>query len=186
MKQLVNNMTSRRWLMVAVLTALFACRFSVFTASAQSQFGYMSYDAVLQSMPEYVQMKADMAQLREKYEAEQKRVEADFNKKYEEFLDGQTSYPKTILQKRQSELQEMLDKNIAVKKESLLQLQKAETEALAPLKSRVAEAMMKVGIARNLTFIINTDINAVCWFNLTQGDDVTEAVKAMLNNNAQQ
>ena len=68
------------------------------------KYGYLSYDEVFQSMPEYATMQANLQTLREKYEAEQKRVEDDFNKKYEEFLDGQAGFPKTILQKRQSEL----------------------------------------------------------------------------------
>ena len=151
-------------------------------ATSDFKFGYLSYEAVLQSMPEYMQLKADLAQLREKYEAEQKRVEADFNKKYEEFLDGQSSYPKTILQKRQSELQEMLDKNIAFKKESQPLLQNAENDGMGVLKARVSEAMMKVGLARNLAFIINTDVNGISWLNVNKGEDVAEAVKAMLNN----
>ena len=89
------------------------------------KYGYLSYDSVFQSMPEYATMQASMKELRDKYETEQKRVENDFNKKYEEFLDGLAGFPQTILQKRQSELQEMLDKNIAFKKESQRLLCKA-------------------------------------------------------------
>ena len=85
--------------------------------TAVMRYGFLSYDSVMVAMPEYAEMTTSMAELRKQYEAEQKRVEDDFNKKYEEFLDGQATYPKTILQKRQSELQEILDKNIAFKKE---------------------------------------------------------------------
>ena len=110
------------------------------------KFGYLSYEAAFQAMPEYATMQAGLAQLREKYEAEQKRVENDFNRKYEEFLDGQSSYPQTILQKRQAELQEMLDRNIAFKKESQRLLAAAETEAKAPLKARLNQAIQQVGM----------------------------------------
>ena len=91
------------------------------TCQAQTgamKFGFLSYDEVMKAMPEYATMQKNLAELRAHYEAEQQRVEDDFNRKYEEFLDGQASFPKTILQKRQSELQEMLEKNIAFKKES--------------------------------------------------------------------
>ena len=84
------------------------------------KFGYLSIDSVMQGMPEYAQMQYDMKQLAGHYEAEQKRVEDDFNKKYEDFLDGQSSYPKTILQKRQNELQEMLDILVAVSQQILM------------------------------------------------------------------
>jgi outer membrane protein len=121
-----------------------------------------------------------MAELRQKYEAEQKRVEDDFNKKYEEFLDGQKSYPKTILQKRQSELQEMLDKNIAFKKESLRLLSQAEEEAMAPIRVRLAEVLDAIGRERGYAFIVNTDEKATLWLNPAMGEDVSAAVKALL------
>ena len=123
------------------------------------KFGYLSYEAVFTTMPEYALMQANMAQLREQYEAEQKRVENDFNNKYEEFLDGQAAFPKTILQKRQSELQEMLDKNIAFKKESKKLLDKAEAEAKAPLQQKLAEVLAQIGQERGYAFILNTDGN---------------------------
>jgi outer membrane protein len=144
------------------------------------KYGYLSYDSVFQAMPEYATMQANMNELRAKYEMEQKRVENDFNKKYEEFLDGQAGFPQTILQKRQSELQEMLDKNIAFKKESQRLLCKAECEAKAPLKERLAAVLKQVGEARGYAFILNTDGNVAPWLNAAMGEDITETVKDLL------
>ncbi len=144
------------------------------------KFGYLSYDSVFQAMPEYATMQASMQQLRDKYAAEQKRVEEDFNKKYEEFLDGQASYPRTILQKRQSELQEILDKNIAFKKESEKLLSRAQYDAIAPLKQKLDEILRKIGEERGFAFILNTDNNNAPWLNPAMGEDITEAVKALL------
>ena len=161
---------------------LFFLLLATMPALAQSElkFGYLSYNAVMQAMPEYAAMQNSMAELRQKYEAEQKRVEDDFNKKYEEFLDGQKSYPKTILQKRQSELQEMLDKNIAFKKESQRLLSQAEEEAMAPIRVRLAEVLDAIGRERGYAFIVNTDEKATLWLNPAMGEDVSAAVKGLL------
>lgn len=144
------------------------------------KYGYLSYDAVLHSMNEYATVETSMMQLSEKYAAEQKRAEDEFNRKYEEFLDTQRDMPQTILQKRQSELQELLDRNITFKKESQALLEQAKAKAEAPLRKRIAEAMGRVGIARGLAFIINTDQQAVAWTHPMMGEDVTEAVKTAL------
>lgn len=149
-------------------------------AQSELKFGYLSYEMVLQTMPEYAVAMNDMAELRQKYEAEQKRVEEDFNKKYEEFLDGQKSFPKTILQKRQSELQEILDKNIAFKKESQRLLKQAEEDALAPVKVRLAEVLDAIGRERGYAFILNTDKEAHLWLNPALGEDITTTVKEQL------
>ncbi len=155
------------------------------SASAQTsepvlKFGFLSYEAVLTSMPEYATAEQGMKDLEAQYAAEQKRVEDEFNKKYEEFLDGQRDFPQTILQKRQSELQELLDKNIAFKKEGQRLLAEAREKALLPLKNRLAGALASVGSSKGLAFIVNTDQNALPWLNITMGEDVTDAVNAAL------
>ena len=147
------------------------------------KFGYLSFEMVMKSMPEYAAMQTNLAQLREQYEAEQKRVEDDFNKKYEEFLDGQAGFPKTILQKRQSELQEMLDKNIAFKKESQQLLANAESTMMEDLKSTITAALVELGQERGYAFILNTDQNAVPFINPALGEDITKDVISTLNAN---
>ena len=150
------------------------------TESTGLKFGYLSIDSVLQSMPEYAQMQQDMATMRQQYEAEMKRVEDDFNKKYEEFLDGQKNFPKTILQKRQSELQEMLDKNIAFKKEGLQMLNDTEKTQKDVILMMIDMAVKTIGMQRGYAFILNTDANATPWLNPAMGEDITKAVKEML------
>jgi outer membrane protein len=161
---------------------LFFLLLATMPALAQSElkFGYLSYNAVMQAMPEYAAMQNSMAELRQKYEAEQKRVEDDFNKKYEEFLDGQKSFPKTILQKRQSELQEMLDKSVAFKKESQRLLKQAEEDAMAPVMVRLAETLDALGKVRGYAFIVNIDEKVALWLNPSLGEDITATVIAQL------
>lgn len=151
------------------------------SASAQTsepvlKFGFLSYTAALQSMSDYAIVESQMKELEAQYAAEQKRVEDEFNKKYEEFLDGQRDFPQTILQKRQTELQELLDKNIAFKKEGQRLIAEAREKAMQPLKAHLADALARVGSSRGLAFILNTDVNAVPWMNITMGEDVTQAV----------
>ena len=151
------------------------------SASAQTsepvlKFGFLSYTAALQSMSDYAIVESQMKELEAQYAAEQKRVEDEFNKKYEEFLDGQRDFPQTILQKRQTELQELLDKNIAFKKEGQRLIAEAREKAMQPLKARLADTLARVGSSRGLAFILNTDVNAVPWMNITMGEDVTQAV----------
>lgn len=148
--------------------------------STDMKFAYLSIDSVMQSMEEYAQLQQDMAAMRQQYEAEMKRVEDDFNKKYEEFLDGQKNFPKTILQKRQSELQEMMDKNIAFKKESLQLLNDTEKTQTDVIRMMVEMAVKTLGMQRGYAFILNTDADATPWLNPALGDDITEDVKALL------
>ena len=177
----------KRWCFIILSLFNFYIAGINMTASAQTgamtiKFGFLSYEEVMKAMPEYATMQKNMAELRAHYEAEQQRVEDDFNRKYEEFLDGQANFPKTILQKRQSELQEMLEKNIAFKQESQQLLSNAEATMLDGLKSTITTTLVMLGQERGYAFILNTDQNAVPFINPTLGEDITEEVIRQLKN----
>ncbi len=144
------------------------------------RFGYFSYQKVFEAMPDYTIAKRNMDDLRIKYDNEMKRVEDEFNKKYEEFLEGQRDFAQSILQKRQAELQDLMEKNIAFKQEAKRLLKEAENEAYKPLKAKLSAALAKVGQERGLAFILNTDNQAVPYVNGAIGEDVTAAVKAAI------
>ena len=144
------------------------------------RFGYLSYDAVLQSMPEYTMVQQKLTKLNEQFQAETLRIEDEFNRKYEEFLDGQRDFPKTILQKRQSELQELMERNIAFKENSRAELAQAEKEAMAPLRIRIIEIVGKIGRERGYAFIIDTDKTALPFINPAMGEDINQLVKDAL------
>lgn len=150
------------------------------TANAQTRFGYFSFDNVLKSMPDYVMAQRSIDDLRQKYDAEMKRAEDEFNSKYEEFLDVQKDLVPAILRKRQAELQEMMQKNINFKNESQRLLKQAEADAFAPVKNKLYNALTKVGLAQGYAFILNTDGDACPYVNPEMGEDATELIKEAL------
>lgn len=151
------------------------------TANAQTRFGYFSFDNVLKSMPDYIMAQRSIDDLRQKYDAEMKRAEDEFNSKYEEFLDVQKDLVPAILRKRQAELQEMMQKNINFKNESQRLLKQAEADAFAPVKNKLYNALTKVGQAQGYAFILNTDGDACPYVNPEMGEDATELIKEALN-----
>ena len=149
-------------------------------ASAQMSFGYFSYDEAIKSMPEYALVQENLADLKSKYDQEMKRVEDEFNRKYEDFLDGRNDFAPTILQKRQTELQELLKKNVAFKAEARRLLQQAEVEAFAPLREKLQRVVNKIGSERGYAFILNTDGDACPYVNPEMGEDVSQIIREAL------
>ena len=155
---------------------------AVLCVSAQDslRFGWLSYETALMSMPQYAVVQKQMEDLRAQYQAETKRVEEEFNRKYEEFLEGQREFPKTILQKRQTELQELMEKNIAFKEEGRQELAAAEEEMTAPIKTSLSETIAKIAKERGLAFVLNTDSNACPFIDPTMGEDINTLVQDAL------
>ncbi|MBQ8486666.1 MAG: OmpH family outer membrane protein [Prevotella sp.] len=140
------------------------------------KIGYFSYEQALKSMPDYALAQQSVAELRTKYDDEMKRVEQDFNTKYEEFLDGQRDFPETILRKRQTELKELLERNIAFKNESRRQLALTEAEIMAPLKAKLNDVLEQIGLEHGYACIINTDSNAAPFIHPLMGEDINQTV----------
>ena len=144
--------------------------------SSVFHFGYLSYDSALTAMPEYAAVQQSLADLRHKYETEMKRAEKEFNTKYEEFLEGRADFPPSILRKRQTELQELMDRNVAFRDQARQELKKAETEALVPLRTRLDAVIAEVAASYHLAFVLNTDQNACPYVSPAMGINVTETV----------
>lgn len=166
------------------LLVIFAC----ITMAAQAQdnapalkFGFLSYDLALKSMKDYATVQMRMDSLRSAFNAEMQRVEDEFNRKYEDFLEGQKDFPRTILLKRQTELQEMMQKNIDFKQQLQRELTDTEAQLMAPLRIHLNEAIATIAREQGLVLVINTDANACPFIEPTVGIDVNELVVKKLN-----
>ena len=177
--KIVNYLANHRWMTLITLSFII-CHLSFSPARAQISFGYLSYGAALQSMPEYADVQQKMKALQEQFQAETLRVEEEFNRKYEDFLDGQRDFPRTILQKRQTELQELMEKNIRFKEQGREELAAAEREAMAPLRIRLIELLSTIGRERGYAFIYDTDTKALPFLNISFGEDISALVTSSL------
>ena len=144
------------------------------------RFGFLSYEAALKSMPDYAVVQQKLADLRQQFQNETLRVEDEFNRKYEDFLEGQRDFPQTILQKRQLELQQLMEKNIEFKEHGRMEIEKAEQDLMAPLKIRLIELLGKIGRERGYAFIIDTDVKALPFINPAMGHDLNQQVQDAL------
>ena len=144
------------------------------------RFGYASYKAIFSQMAEYAQAKKDFEALKAKYDAEATRAEEEFQRKFAEFIQGQKDFPASILQKRQAELQELMDHSIRFREQSRELLRKAEAEMQEPARVRLNKAIEEVGKELHLLFILHTDGHALPFVHPDLGIDVTDQVLILL------
>ncbi len=144
------------------------------------RFGYLSYDAALRAMPDYALVQQHLSEQREAFEKELQRVEKEFNKKYESFLEGLNEFPRTILLKRQNELQELMQRNIDFKAQARKELQQTEVDAMQPLRDSLNEALATIARQKGLALVINTDANACPFIEPTMGINLQEEVLMLL------
>lgn len=148
---------------------------------ALARFGYLSYNTIFEQMPDYQKAKEDFAALKGQYDAEATRAETEFQHKFTEFLQGQKDFPKSIMQKRQAELQELMEKSVNFRTEAQRQLAEAEAKLQAPIAERLNAAILEVAGQQGLAFVLNTDGNAVPFIHPQMGVDITQAVLTRLD-----
>lgn len=150
------------------------------TAMAQSRFGYVSYRDIVKMLPEYSIVEAHLDELQVKYEAEIERSDREFNQKYIDFIEGQSQFPDNIRMKRHKELQELMEKSIAFKKEVNHAMREARAEMMKPLYEKVDEAVMTLCVEGDYDYILNTDERTYIAINPQRGEDVSEQIKQAL------
>ena len=157
---------------------VFAC--CVTAVAQQAKIGYFSYKAILEDMPDYVTAMLGVETLRKQYDEELKAASDEFNEKYELFLDQQSMLDEPIKQKRQADLQSLLDRNTQFRNESMRLLRQAEQDALAPVKQELNKAIQGVGDAGAFLLIVNTDSEACPYIDSNSAEDVTAKIKSYI------
>lgn len=160
-----------------ILVSLFAI-----TVSAQDiKIGTFSKEAAIKSMADYSVVQQKISDLRVQYDNELKDAEKEFSEKYELFLEQQSKMATAIREKRQSELQLMLERNVAFRVESQRLLKQAEEEAMKPLYDKLDVALASLGAANGYLVIVNTDADAIPYVIPAFAVDINEEVKSELN-----
>lgn len=140
------------------------------------KIGFLSFDEALKAMPEYSVVQASLNSLRDQYDTEMQNAEKDFNEKYELFIDGLPDMVLAIREKRQSELQSMMERNIAFRQEAARLIEQAEADALAPLYVKLNNVISDIAEERAYIMVVNTDSNACPYLNPTMAEDITTLV----------
>ncbi len=139
-------------------------------------FAKVSSKTILAKMPQYQAIQRNMEALREQYEAEAKKSENDFQKKFEEFIQGHKDFPKTILEKRQNELQTMLETNAAFRIKVQNLLVEAEKSMLADVMTELKEAISVVAKEKGVSIVFDVDGDSVPYIIPGLALDLTSSV----------
>lgn len=154
------------------------CAICGLTASAQAKFGHINSQEVMQAMPEATTMRTEMEALQKQYEADEKAMIAEYQKKVEDYQAQESTMPDNMKQRKIQEIQDMEQKITQARQDNQQALQKAYADKLTPIQNKVMDAIKAVGTAGGYVYIMET--NSIPFINTTLSTDVTAQVKAKL------
>ena len=147
-------------------------------AAFAQKFGHINSQEVMQAMPEATQMRTEMEALHKQYEADEKAMIDEYQKKVEAYQKDEATMPDNMKQRKIQEIQEMEQKITQARQDNAQALQKAYADKLTPIQNKVMEAIKSVGNAGGYVYIMET--NSIPFINTTLSTDVTAQVKAKL------
>lgn len=150
--------------------------FSPLVLMSQEKFGFFSYNAVLDSLPQYKVAMESYDMLKQRCLKEIDHNEQELTRFYVAFLDGHRDFPEPILRKRQKELQQLIDNSIAFRDELKAWLRHAKDSLTASSRFLVDSALVRVCTELSLSYVIDTDNGGYRYINPLFGEDVTKDI----------
>ncbi len=156
------------------------CAICGFTTANAQKFGHVNTQEIMQALPEVTKMQADMKTLQEQYAADLKSMQDEIQKKGDAFDKEQATLPENIKQRRQQEIQEMIQKYQQSAQDNEQALQKAYNEKMEPIQKKVMDAINAIGQGGGYVYIMQSGAGVPLYISTTLSTDVTAEVKAKL------
>ena len=146
------------------------------------KFGHINAQEIVSAMPEFAKAQSDIEALDKQLTSELQRTQEEFNKKYQEFQQAiaKDSLPANIAERRQKELQDMMQRQEQFQQEAQQQMQKAQADAMAPIYKKLDDEIKEVGAAEGVIYIFDLARTPVAYVNESQSINLTPKVKTQL------
>ena len=161
-----------------LLAIMIALPMSVFA----QKFGTVNTADLMESLPEMKTVQEQMTAASNKYQDEFTKLQEEFNKKYQEFQQAiaKDSLPPNIAERRQKELQDMMQRQEQFQQDAQQQMAKAQNDAMAPIYQKLDNAIKAVGAAEGVIYIFDLARTSIPYVNESQSINLTSKVKANL------
>lgn len=150
-----------------------------FTLMAQ-KFGHFNAQELMEAMPETATMRTELQTLGQQYEADQKRMQEELQKKADDFQKEQANLLENVRARREQELNDLYQRFQQSVADNQQAFQKAQMEKLQAIQEKVLNAVKKVGEEGGYVYIMDTSSGAVPFINTKLSTDITPELKKAL------
>ena len=134
------------------------------------KFGHINAMEIVSAMPEYTKALGQDLQ----------RSQEEFSKKYQEFMQQKDSLPAVIAERRQKELEDMMQRQEQFQAKAQQDMEKANNDLMAPVYKKLDDAIKAVGAAEGVIYIFDMARTPIPYVNEAQSINLTPKVKTQL------
>lgn len=144
------------------------------------KFGHINAMEIISAMPEYTKAQNDLKALSDQLGKELQRTQEEFNKKYQEFMQTKDSLPANIAERRQKELEDMMQRQQQFQEKAQQDMEKAQNDLMAPIYKKLDDAIKSVGATEGVVYIFDLARTPIPYVNESQSANLNAKVKAQL------
>jgi outer membrane protein len=162
-------------IIIALLLAL------PFTAmAADLKIGVFNSQEVITIMPEYNAAMSELENMNLKFQTEGKKLQEELEKKYQEYTSTAETLEPAIRQYKETELARLQQSIQEFAANADNTLKKKNQELMAPIATKIQQAIKKVGDENGFTYIIDNSANIVPYVS-PKAENVLPLIKKALN-----
>lgn len=144
------------------------------------KFAHFNSADIIPNMKEYVAAQTEIETLGKQYKEDLDRMQAELQKKSEEYQKEEAKLLDNVKQRRQQELQDLYNRILQTNQDNQQALDKVQAEKLQAIQQLVMDAIKKVGEAGGYIYIVDTSNGVIPFVNTTLSTDVTADIKKAL------
>lgn len=144
------------------------------------KFAHFNSADIIPNMKEYVAAQTEIETLGKQYKEDLDRMQAELQKKSEEFQKEEANLLDNVKQRRQQELQDLYNRILQTNQDNQQSLEKVQAEKLQAIQQLVMEAIKKVGEAGGYIYIVDTSNGLIPFVNPAMSTDVNAEIKKAL------
>ena len=162
-----------------IIALLMFLPFSVM-AEGSLKIGVFNAQEVITSMPEYNAAMTELENMNLKYQTEAKKLQEELEKKYQEYASTAETLDAAIKQYKETELARLQQSIQEFAANADNTLKKKNQELMAPIATKIQQAIKKVGDENGFTYIIDNSANIVPYVS-PKAENVLPLIKKALN-----
>lgn len=167
---------------LAILALVLVCGLMSFQADAQ-KIAYVDMQELVTAMPELASADTALAKYQQDLGQAYQGVQSEFNTKAESFVKDSATMSDAIKEVKRSELRDLQTRMMQLQQSSQQKLQQKQQELIAPIVTKVQQAVEAVAKAKGYTYVINdsgSDSGSGILIVKPAGDNLTAQVKTKL------
>lgn len=142
------------------------------TINAQAKTAHVDVNEIISKMPAMLDAQKQLEKLSATYDAEYKTMADEYQNKIKKYEQEASTVTDAVNQTRQTEVQDLVKRITDYRDNAQKELQKKESDLVAPLYDKIKASIQKVGKAKGYQYVLN-----VADLLLADGPDITADVK---------